>query len=306
MPGLSSRQPVSGMYGIGRINIQFKPKPKRGFPIGAVLFLFTVLLFVMTFLFGQPWARYSVVLPCIRVALGTIGFVREWVNAPSVLQFAELRQPALVSRDSMGISVIEASSLEDAAFAQGYAHAVDHIIRMERDRRIGYGTLAEVEGGSALLSDRVARTLGLRAQSLRDWDKETTRARSILESYSAGVNAYLQSSRILPLELYLTGLTTIDPWTPADSLLLLRVQALTLHSSWEHKLMEDILRLNIGGDIAEEYIDVLAPSGPWSRGESDSALTGTAQSASASARVMEDGSVALDARVNTLVSYAST
>jgi acyl-homoserine lactone acylase PvdQ len=287
------------MYGIGKINIRFKPKPKRGFPCGAVLFFLAVLLFVMTFLFSQTWARYSIVLPCIRAALGTMGYLREWINTPFMFQFPELQQSVQISRDSKGINFIEASCIEDAMFAQGYVHAAEHIIRMERERRIGYGTLAEIEGVGALLSDRAARTLDLGTLSARDWDSESERARSLLESYSSGVNAYLRSSRLLPIELYLMGMTSIAPWAGADSLLLMRVHALALHSTWERTLMEDVLRLNLDKDVAEEYIQALETSARWAQGVG--AIVGAAQSSNAWAKAHEDGSVTLDAQAITPV-----
>jgi hypothetical protein len=95
------------------------------------------------------------------------------------------------------------------------------------------------------------------------------------------------------------GMTSIAPWTGADSLLLMRVHALALHSTWERALMKDVLRLNIDKDIAEEYIGALRGSAHWAKDVG--AVVGAAQSSSAWARTHEDGSVSLDVQVNTLV-----
>lgn len=54
-----------------------------------------------------------------------------------------------VSRDSLGIPVIRAESLEDAVRAQGYVHAQDHFFLMDLLRRYNAGEVAALLGNGA-------------------------------------------------------------------------------------------------------------------------------------------------------------
>src|SRR5689334_12694402 len=56
--------------------------------------------------------------------------------------------PVHVARDRYGIAHILASSLGDAAFAQGYVTAHDRLPQMDVLRRLGDGTLAELYGAT--------------------------------------------------------------------------------------------------------------------------------------------------------------
>ena len=54
--------------------------------------------------------------------------------------------PTHVARDRYGVAHIHASTLEDAAFAQGYVMAHDRLPQMDILRRFGAGTLSELFG----------------------------------------------------------------------------------------------------------------------------------------------------------------
>src|SRR6188768_315445 len=57
---------------------------------------------------------------------------------------APVEAPVAIRRDSQGVPHIEARSLEDVCFAQGYAVAQDRLFQLELARRLGAGELAEV------------------------------------------------------------------------------------------------------------------------------------------------------------------
>src|SRR6266567_3379383 len=79
------------------------------------------------------------------------------------LQIAGLSAPVTVARDSHGVPTIEAASLEDLFFAQGYVTAQDRLWQMDIMRRYGSGELSEILGEDTLKLDREQRILGLRA-----------------------------------------------------------------------------------------------------------------------------------------------
>src|SRR5208282_4495381 len=67
-----------------------------------------------------------------------------------------------IVRDAHGVPTIEAATLEDLFFAQGYVTAQDRLWQMDMMRRAAAGELSEVIGDATLKMDREERVLGLR------------------------------------------------------------------------------------------------------------------------------------------------
>src|SRR5215207_6442938 len=109
-----------------------------------------------------------------------------------VTELPGLERSVEVLRDRFGVPQIFAENERDLFFAQGYVHAQDRFFQMELGRRAGHGRLSELLGGSTLEFDRLSRTVGLGsiASSAKNGPPETLR---VLEAYSAGVNACLES-----------------------------------------------------------------------------------------------------------------
>jgi penicillin amidase len=152
------------------------------------------------------------------------------------IRLTGLTAPVEILRDRYGIPHIFAASLEDASFATGYVHAQDRLWQMEMSRRIAAGRVSEIVGEGGLETDRFLRTLGVRRSAeanLRTLDAET---RKQLEAYAAGVNAFLASNPVLPLEFWLTGAHP-EPWTPADSVSWTKMMAWDLGGNWRSELL---------------------------------------------------------------------
>ncbi|MFN2598550.1 MAG: penicillin acylase family protein, partial [Pyrinomonadaceae bacterium] len=163
-----------------------------------------------------------------------------------------MRAPAKIARDERGIPHVEASNDEDLYFAQGYATAQDRLWQMDLLRRTARGDLSEIFGRVTLADDKVHRTYGFArlAESLEA--KASPRARAVLEAYAAGVNAYAASldEKTLPREFQILGYQP-RPWRPADSIVLGKIFAEDLSSTW---------RVDIGRSL-------LAPLPPGRRAE---------------------------------------
>ena len=145
------------------------------------------------------------------------GLLRRSLPALSgVVDLSGLEGPVEVLRDRFGVPQIFAGNERDLFFTQGYVHAQDRLFQMELGRRAGNGRLSELIGGSALDFDRLSRTLGLGRVAAASEKYGSPETLQILESYSAGVNAYL-SAGPLPPELRLLRLLEPEPWTPADT-----------------------------------------------------------------------------------------
>jgi len=125
-------------------------------------------------------------------------------------------------RDAHG--VVHAVAGDDLALgaAYGWAHAHDRALQMLLVRVIGRGRLAELLDDSAesLAVDLFMRRNLFAVASDEEAGRLEGRARALAEAYAAGVNARLARGR--PWELRLLGVPA-EPWTPADTLLTLRL-----------------------------------------------------------------------------------
>ena len=134
-----------------------------------------------------------------------------------------------IIRDAHGIPRVFAKTPHDAWFAMGYVHAMDRLWQMDVARRLAQGRLSERFGPIALSTDRLMRALDLDGHAARSVEALSTEARDVLDAYAEGVNARIIQNaeeghgRGAP-EFYVFG-GDIDPWTPADSLSILKGMA---------------------------------------------------------------------------------
>ena len=81
------------------------------------------------------------------------------------LALARLHAPVTVRYDERGVPHIQAGNEADLYRALGFVHAQDRLFQMEMLRRLARGELAEVLGARLLDTDRLFRTLGIRAHA---------------------------------------------------------------------------------------------------------------------------------------------
>src|ERR687893_2351101 len=205
------------------------------------------------------------------------GLLRRSLPALSgLVELSGLEGPVEVLRDRFGVPQIFAGNERDLFFIQGYVHAQDRLFQMELGRRAGNGRLSELIGGSALDFDRLSRTLGLGRVAAASEKYGSPETLQILESYSAGVNAYL-SAGPLPPELRLLRLLEPEPWTPADTAAWSMIVAWSLSASWELKLLHEAASEIVGDwDNLRGHLDSGTGSNAWAvspeRSASGSAL----------------------------------
>ena len=139
--------------------------------------------------------------------------------------------PVRVYRDKWGIPHIASVGPPDAYFALGFVHAQDRLFQMDLTRRRALGRAAEWLGPEAAESDILVRRLGMEAACRRDDAALGPDARQMLDSYAAGVNAFVASGAPLPIEYGLLG-ATFDPWQPWHSIAVMRRLGLLMGSVW--------------------------------------------------------------------------
>lgn len=158
-----------------------------------------------------------------------------------------------IVRDAEGVPHIFAASERDGWFAVGYAHAQDRLWQMEFQRRLVQGRLAEFLGDAAYDTDRLMRTLGLAktaAGIARRLDPDT---RANLEAYAAGVNAFLATGPVLPVEFQAFRMEP-DAWKVEDTLGWLLVMAWDLSSNWRLELSRLRLTEKMGAERTAEFL----------------------------------------------------
>ena len=112
-------------------------------------------------------------------------------DVTSILHMPGLQQPVDICRDALGIPHIRADNEHDAFFAQGFVTAQDRLWHMDYDRHRALGRWAEWVGPAALPEDRLMRTFRLERAARADWSVSSHAAQAMLESYTAGVNAFI-------------------------------------------------------------------------------------------------------------------
>ena len=151
-----------------------------------------------------------------------------------------------IRRDERGIPYVEAKNDEDLYFGQGYATAQDRLWQMDLFRRTARGELAEIltagPNNSALEQDKLHRTYGFLQVAEAEYAKASPRARTMLEAYARGVNAYAASldPKSMPPEFQLLQYQ-FRPWTPVDSYTVVKLFAEALSDTWRLDIMRQAL-----------------------------------------------------------------
>ncbi|HKS26177.1 MAG TPA: penicillin acylase family protein [Pyrinomonadaceae bacterium] len=199
---------------------------------------------------------------CLFVSLSFVPNAARPVEArsqQSAMRFAGLREQVTVRRDERGIPYIEAANLVDLCFAQGYVTASDRLWQMELLRRSMRGEAAEVLGSAVLEQDKMFRTYGFAQVAEAEVAAASKEAREQLEAYARGVNAYMESldAKTLPPEFQILQFRP-RPWTPADSLLIVKLFFEFLSDTWQTDLMRAAL-MTLPADKREALLVETSP-----------------------------------------------
>ncbi|MER8118139.1 penicillin acylase family protein [Streptomyces sp. NPDC094031] len=178
-----------------------------------------------------------------------------------------LSGPVDVKRDGNGIPQIYASSDADLFMAQGYVQAQDRFYEMDVRRHMTAGRLSEMFGKSQVKNDEFLRTLGWERVAKQEYDtKLSASAKSYLDAYSKGVNAYLKgkSGKDISLEYAALNLTNDykpQQWTPVDSVSWLKAMAWDLRGNMQDEIDRALMTSRLG----PQQIQDLYPEYPYSR-----------------------------------------
>jgi len=205
--------------------------------------------------------KYFVLAVLLLLLLGAGGgwlfLASSLPQTTGTLVLAELTAPVTVVRDKADVPTIRAQNTHDLYVALGFVHAQERLFQMDQQRRVVQGRLSEVFGAKALATDRALRTFGLYRHAAASIALVSADFMDVLSAYAAGVNAFLDSGKQLPIEFALLGYRP-DRWQPADSLAMGKLLALQLSGNYRREL----LRARLAQLLDAEQVNELFPEYP--------------------------------------------
>jgi penicillin amidase len=214
----------------------------------------------------MPWrfTKWAASLALALVIAATLAGLYLFYHAMPAYSGTErlpgLSSEARVWRDAYGVPHIFAGSMDDAARTLGYLHASERMFQMDILRRVGQGRMAEIRGADLLPVDKFIRTVGFYRESETSFSALSPWARKRLEAYAEGVNAFL-ASHALPPEFLLAG-DRPEPWKPADTLVIGKIEAYQLSQNFKLKLLRARLTAKLGEERANWLFPAARPGDP--------------------------------------------
>lgn len=174
------------------------------------------------------------------------------------LSLTALSAKVEVLRDRWGVAHIYAQNEADLFCAQGYVQAQDRLWQMELNRRAVLGRLAGLFGERALDVDLMTHRSGLAEAAARDLEALDPASASLIDSYCAGVNAFIEQKR-LPVEFTLLRYEP-SAWTPLDVVGVGKLMAWSLSGNYQTELIRARLLNRLGSELASK-LEPIFPQG---------------------------------------------
>ena len=181
------------------------------------------------------------------------------------VEFSHVTEEIEIVRDTANVPHIFGKNDQDTLFALGYVHAQDRLWQMTMLRRTAQGRLSELFGAETLTVDMVVRRLGIYSASRASLSALRPDTMAKLEAYAKGVNARLEEINLGNLgrgapELFLFS-NSIAPWSPTDSLAIIKLMGLQLSSHLESEVLRARVSLILDDDLLKDLLPDVPGSG---------------------------------------------
>ncbi|MDD5398565.1 MAG: penicillin acylase family protein, partial [Dehalococcoidia bacterium] len=173
-----------------------------------------------------------------------------------------------VRTDEYGIPHIFAQNEADLFFAQGYITARERMFQMDMTRLAGRGELSTVLGDMMLDTDKFFRTVGFYRAAEAEYESMEPGARSVVDDYTRGVNAYINNAKYLPSEYTILGFKP-QAWKPQDTMVCGILMAYSLNRSKDTELILNQVGNSAGSDILDMIIPRVPADAPMVSGTGD-------------------------------------
>ena len=171
---------------------------------------------------------------------------------------AKLNAPLEIVRDTHAVPHIFGESDADVLYGLGFTHAQDRLWQMTLLRRTAQGRLSEMFGERTVSVDHLMRALGLYDAAVASVTALDPDLVTELQAYANGVNAYINLIQSEALgrgapEFFLFS-RSIAPWTPADSVALVKLMALQLSDKARLEVIRARLSLKLDGERIKDIL----------------------------------------------------
>ena len=164
--------------------------------------------------------------------------------------FNNLGSKVDIFRDKWGIPHIKTKDEFDLFFAQGFATAQDRLWHMDFDRHRALGKSSELLGYKTFEDDKLLMKMNVEKASRADYECSSTSSKKMLDSYTNGVNAFIESTTKFPVEYFLLK-TKPGLWEPWHSISVYKVRNM-LMGTYEMKLLKTQVYQKIGKELFEK------------------------------------------------------
>jgi penicillin amidase len=216
---------------------------------------------------SRHWLR-RILLTLLGLVIVVVGLAYWRLRAPlpdvtGSLKVDGLQAAVEIIRDADHVPHIRAANEPDAQFALGYVHAQERLWQMELQRRVAWGRLSEFAGPDAVETDRLMRTIGIGRAATATWPQLAPDARAAIESYVAGINAFLATHRggSLPVEFAILRITP-EPFRGEDVVAWYKTMAWLLSTNWHDELLRLRMATRVGDEGADQLIRSYTAEGP--------------------------------------------
>jgi penicillin amidase len=209
----------------------------------------------------------KLILKILAITVAVIGAAGAWYmhnkqpQRSGEVKLTNLQAPVSVRYDERGVPHIQAQNEADMYRTLGYVHAQDRLFQMEMVRRLARGELAAILGPKLLDTDRLFRTLGIRAHAdayVAKMDPNTA-ANQALTAYLDGVNQY-QNTHPAPLEFDILGISK-RPFTAEDTLSVAGYMAYSFAAAFRTEPVLTYVRDELGVDYLNVFDLAWHPKG---------------------------------------------
>ncbi len=179
-----------------------------------------------------------------------------------IIHLKEIKDSVIVKFDKYGIPWIKARNIEDLFFAQGFIHAENRLFQMDLYRRIAEGRLSEIFGKKAFKVDSFFRLIGMKRNCEILVDSLFPLESKILESYSKGVNAFIEKRKgLLPPEFLILRYVP-EKWTPLNTIEVGKLMSWDLNLSYKGDMLFTEIKNKKGKEILEKVLPLYPEDAP--------------------------------------------
>lgn len=209
----------------------------------------------------QPSAARRAVAALATVALAAaaalgLGLRASLPRRAGTIATPGLAAPVSIRFDAERRPYVQAESLADALFAEGFLHASERLFQMELLRRAGSGRLAELLGPDLLETDRALWRAGVPGLAARLHANASAALLELVGRYAAGVDAGAHALGARPPELLLVAHAP-RTWSVPDVFAVGAIVAFDSAANMEN----EVLRLALASTVDAERFALFLPEG---------------------------------------------